>query len=111
MADAAWSRDYEYRRLRAEYDAAFAELCAAQPPAGQWGRAAEQDRFEKALASYRESRQRLVRFLAGVEQPSPGRRDDVSAVAYRLWEEAGRPIGNPERHWYQAEALVRAARQ
>ncbi|RPI12589.1 MAG: DUF2934 domain-containing protein, partial [Acidobacteriales bacterium] len=29
----------------------------------------------------------------------------------RLWEEEGRPIGNPEQHWYRAEALVRSARQ
>lgn len=111
MTHAARAKESEYWRLRSEYDTAFAELCAAQPPADQLGKQSSQKRFEKAQASYRECRQKLARFIAGLDKPSPGPRDDVRAVAYRLWEEAGRPAGNPEQHWFQAEALVSAARR
>lgn len=31
---------------------------------------------------------------------------DVAAIAYRLWEERGRPEGDPDRDWYEAERQV-----
>jgi hypothetical protein len=31
---------------------------------------------------------------------------DIAALAYRLWEERGRPDGDPEHDWYEAERLV-----
>jgi hypothetical protein len=34
---------------------------------------------------------------------------DVDALAYRLWEERGRPHGDAERDWYKAEHQVRSA--
>jgi len=110
MGHAGLARESEYERLRAEYNAAFAELCAAQPSMNRGADEAAQERFEQALASYRESRGRLARFLAGLELVA-GQYDDVRALAHRLWEEEGRPIGKPEQHWYRAEALVRSARQ
>ena len=32
---------------------------------------------------------------------------EISVVAYRLWEERGRPDGDPDRDWYEAERKVR----
>jgi len=109
-----------YRRLRAAYDAAFARLRAEEG----WLRLIAQDsspdratqenanrRVEEALRIYRECRDRLAGFLTSLPrtgQPGAraGRPDEVQALAYRLWEEAGRPIGNPEQHWYRAEQLL-----
>jgi Protein of unknown function (DUF2934) len=33
---------------------------------------------------------------------------NVERVAYRLWEERGRPHGSPEEDWYRAEHEVAA---
>lgn len=33
----------------------------------------------------------------------------ISARAYEIWEEEGRPEGSAERHWLQASAEVEAA--
>ncbi len=32
--------------------------------------------------------------------------EDVAKLAYRLWEERGRPMGSPEVDWYRAEREV-----
>jgi hypothetical protein len=32
--------------------------------------------------------------------------EDVTKLAYRLWEERGRPMGSPEVDWYRAEREV-----
>lgn len=32
----------------------------------------------------------------------------VAQLAYRLWEDRGRPEGSPESDWFQAEELLRA---
>lgn len=32
---------------------------------------------------------------------------EVEALAYRLWEERGRPIGSPEEDWLRAEEMLR----
>ena len=110
-------RAEEYERLRAEYNAAFARLRSDATA-------------EAAMDHYREARERLARFLislrpAGESQatldlqtvsgwltarqaPGAGDRvDQVQALAYRLWEEAGRPTGNSQEHWYRAEQLLR----
>ena len=105
MAYAGVVRESEYGRLRAEYDAAFAGLCAAQPPAGS-NEDAVAERFHDALEAYRECRARLAAFLA-----QTGFDAEVKALAHHLWEEAGRPVGRPEEHWYKAEALIRSRRQ
>jgi hypothetical protein len=108
-----------YERLRAEYDAAFdrlrAEVCRLRsitpqrPPDPTAGEAAR-DRVDQALAVYRECRNRLADFLTltatGPNQGALGHRDEVQVLAYRLWEEAGRPIGNPEEDWHRAEGLL-----
>ena len=31
---------------------------------------------------------------------------DIAALAYRLWQERGCPIGTPEEDWYRAEELL-----
>ncbi|MFB3776583.1 MAG: hypothetical protein ACE141_03200 [Bryobacteraceae bacterium] len=54
------ARQSEYRRLRAEYDAAYARLCAEQIRIGE---ADNQEPFYQALAAYRQCRDRLARFL------------------------------------------------
>jgi hypothetical protein len=32
---------------------------------------------------------------------------DLATVAYQLWEERGRPEGDPDCDWYEAERLIR----
>ena len=34
---------------------------------------------------------------------------DVAALAYRLWQERGCPMGSPEDDWYRAEELLLVA--
>ena len=34
--------------------------------------------------------------------------DDIAALAYRLWQERGCPIGSPEEDWFRAEELLTA---
>jgi Protein of unknown function (DUF2934) len=34
--------------------------------------------------------------------------ESVSQLAYRLWEERGRPEGSPEYDWFLAEELLRS---
>ena len=34
---------------------------------------------------------------------------NIRVVAYRLWEEEGRPAGRDLEHWYRAEIIVRSA--
>jgi len=88
-------------------------------------------RVAQAQRSYRESRNLLAQFmLSGGEAsaaavirhapahtaasdnkpPRDGRgfnqRSQVERLAYQLWEEAGRPSGRADEHWYLAERLV-----
>jgi hypothetical protein len=85
---------------------------------------------EAAMGAYRECRERLARFLISLRAPGESeaavdlqtvsgwmtsrrapeagdREDEVQALAYRLWEEAGRPTGNSQEHWYRAQQLLR----
>jgi hypothetical protein len=34
--------------------------------------------------------------------------EDVARLAYRFWEERGRPLGSPEVDWYQAKREIEA---
>jgi hypothetical protein len=36
------------------------------------------------------------------------REQRIREIAYRLWEEEGRPEGGAERHWFAAEAVFNA---
>jgi len=43
------------------------------------------------------------------EQPGPEpTREQIEALAYKLWEERGRPAGNGELDWLEAERRLRA---
>jgi hypothetical protein len=42
--------------------------------------------------------------LAGEEMLNE---DNISTLAYQLWEERGRPDGDPELDWYEAERQLR----
>jgi len=37
--------------------------------------------------------------------------EDVAKLAYRFWEERGRPMGSPEADWYRAEREVETSHQ
>jgi len=37
--------------------------------------------------------------------------EDVAKLAYRFWEDRGRPMGSPEVDWYRAETEVEAPPQ
>jgi hypothetical protein len=91
----------EYHRLRAEYDAAFAELRAATQ-----SRSADRSYEQAAMERYRQCREALARYLASGTGPAPDERA-VQALAYRLWEEDGRPMDRPQEHWFKAERLIR----
>lgn len=113
-----------YAQLRADYDAAFARMKSA---AGRLcralefshGAAAEQEArrlMEEAIVEYRQCRDRLARFLAGsssARRPLEDRRrpsaEEVRELAYRLWEQAGRPSGTAEQDWRRAEELLEQA--
>ncbi len=100
------------------------------------GRAVEEAKrlVEQAHDAYRESRGLLAQFMllhgeagaaatrhhtpaqmavTGNKPQSGGRESDqrsrVESLAYQLWEEAGRPPGRAEEHWYRAERLIRYA--
>jgi len=86
---------------------------------------------EQAQSAYREKRDALAHFVLSRElkegdrhwrafralqewdrhRPESGDDRDlrfqVERLAYSLWEQAGRPLGNPEEHWYRAERLIR----
>jgi len=36
--------------------------------------------------------------------------ENIAELAYRLWEERGRPEGSPEVDWYQAERELESRR-
>ena len=100
-----------FDRLRADYDAAFARLRAEEgrlrftPQQDLTAVAAALQRFDQAMASYRVSRGKLAGFLASVAATNHA---EVQALAHRLWEQAGRPAGNPEEQWYKAEKVLRS---
>lgn len=96
------------------------------------GRAVEEAkrRVEQAHSAYRESRDLLAQFTlsrhvrsAALKEPQAetakfgqepqGSEADcgprVEHLAYQLWEEAGRPSGKAEEHWYLAERLIHSA--
>ena len=62
--------------------------------------------MEQAEAAYLQSRDRLAEYLL----KAPGAESETRSQAYRLWEAAGRPIGNPDEYWYRAERLLGADR-
>jgi hypothetical protein len=61
--------------------------------------------MERAEAAYLRSRDRLAEYLLNA-----GAKSDTRSQAYRLWEAAGRPIGNPDEYWFRAERLQDADR-
>jgi Protein of unknown function (DUF2934) len=34
------------------------------------------------------------------------REERIRAIAHRIWEEEGQPVGQEERHWRMAESVV-----
>ncbi len=109
-----------YEQLRAEYDAAFDRLrtevsrlrsIAQQVSPNRTADQSVREHVDQALAAYRERRDQLADFLtshrtAGIDPAGPGHRRKVEALAYRLWEQAGHPTGNPDEHWYRAERFL-----
>lgn len=72
-------RHNEYRRLRAEYDAAYHRLCAEQIRVGQ---SENREPFYEALTAYRQCRDRLARFLI-LRQPANKHREERPIPACR----------------------------
>ncbi len=106
-----------YSALRAGYQAAFGEFARCvrmlQSLSGRPGVTEEQleacrIRVEEALRAYRESRDRLAALILTGEAREGDRvsRAAIERLAYHLWEEAGRPAGRAEEHWYLAEQLT-----
>ena len=40
-------------------------------------------------------------------QSQPGQQDSLEALAYQLWEQAGRPEGQAARFWKEAEERIK----
>lgn len=58
----------------------------------------------------------VVRERVVVREPAPAAKAeqfplDIQRIAYLLWEEDGRPIGEDQRFWYEAERAVKALRR
>jgi hypothetical protein len=85
----------DFQHLRESYDHAFHRLALAL---GTGASVAEAER------EYHERRDQLARFLMSTNHAPPRRA--IERLAYRLWEEAGRPSGTADADWYRAEALL-----
>ena len=89
---------------------------------------------EQARFAYRESREALAQFMLSRDakpvvtagshaQPEMAKiaaepqgtekdldpRSQIERLAHQLWEQAGRPCGRAEEHWYLAERLIHNA--
>jgi len=49
-----------------------------------------------------------VKAKGGGQAAAPGD-EQIAALAYKLWEQAGRPEGRSDEHWREAEVLLRQA--
>jgi hypothetical protein len=47
----------------------------------------------------------------GQTESHPGQQESAEALAYRLWDRAGRPEGQAQRFWLEAEAQIKASRR
>jgi hypothetical protein len=108
-------------KLHASYEAAFGQLrkatrqlqsLAQDPGAGEPERETARRRVAEAFRAYRASRDRLAESLLASRHEEnrlmTDFRDELQYTAYHLWEQAGRPSGKPDEHWYQAEQLLRS---
>jgi len=87
-----------YRRLRAAYDEALVNwMSQAQSNP-------DSALIEDARQEYRRSRDVLAEFL--LKKPGPEWKPEVEQLAYRIWDQAGRPSGTSEADWHEAEQLV-----
>ncbi len=66
-------------------------------------RAAASTRDETTASRLRHFADQLRRKLI----PSPSRRSQITARAYQLWEQAGRPSGRDLDFWLEAEREIR----
>ena len=98
---------------------------------------AARQRVDQAMGVYRARRENLADFLISRQPPgkpavpvgsqppgvwtvgidrraavskdsAPGCGDEVRVLAHRLWEDAGRPMGSADAHWYRAEEMLRS---
>lgn len=97
--------------LRRVYEEAFRRWIAlAREARGKVdGASPEAASLDSAHNAYREVRDQLARRMlasrgAGSRVPDPA---DVSRLAHRLWEAAGRPSGTAEDDWFHAEEILR----
>lgn len=110
--------------------------CIAQDPnSNEAAKEAARRRVHEAFRAYRDCRDRLAECLMSLKpaemamaagssfsgsagSSATGRqvgemsdrpvecREELQLLAYRLWEEAGRPIGKSNEYWYRAEELL-----
>jgi len=50
----------------------------------------------------------IAAVLAPDNDPLYPNRDAIAKLAYRLWEDRGKPEGSPEYDWFLAEELLRS---
>lgn len=123
--------DYDAAFAKLRREEFWLRLMAQQSSTDKTTEDVARRRVDEAMAVYHECRNKLAGFLASLQPAgrSAGSADsqpasvwmmganrnssaahpaEVQALAYRLWEEAGRPLGNPDEQWYRAERLLRA---
>ena len=109
-------RSLHFQRLEAAHRAAFKrfheeadKLCSIlkDPDASQEAVEAARLRVDEACAVYRNCRNELADAILA-RRAAHQNMERVKELAYRLWEQEGRPFGNPEEHWYRAEELSRS---
>jgi len=117
----------DYIRLRTEYDTAFDRLRRAhselwsirrQALPDRAAEAAARERFNQEMRTYHSRRDDLASYLLPKQSSNPrfateleagelSRQDQIRALAHRLWEQDGRPVGTPDEYWYRAEEMLR----
>lgn len=99
-----------FETLRRVYDEAFRRWIALEREARGKNNGAKPEAatLDSAHKAYREVRDELARWiLASRAKDRPPDPADVSRLAHRLWEAAGRPSGTAEHDWLRAEEILR----
>ena len=119
MGPGAPEMEMRFTALRKAYDDAFHQLSQRVRLLQSLASQATPDRraseeaartVEQARCVYHERRDQLAQFLLShAVKAVADRRSEVERLAYQLWENAGRPFGRAEEHWYRAEQMIHGA--
>ena len=99
--DAVRQRVDEAMRIYRECRRKLADFLISRPPGG--------NPAPRVPAQSREFRTSGMDRRATRSNDPPGtHRIGVQALAHRLWQDAGKPLGRADEHWYRAEQMLRS---